>query len=1062
MKPIQLTIQAFGSYGQRTVIDFTKPAQNLFLITGDTGAGKTTIFDAMVYALYGDKSEKNTNKNVVIPNLQSQFASLDTTPFVELAFSKRMGGQAKKYVVRRVPNHKRKAKRGKKEVEEKESVILTMPDHTDYPGNKDAINEKIREIVGLAKEQFMQVGMIAQGDFMRILRAPTAEKREIFRRLFNTEIFDRIVSRLGERNSQQQKELNKILILCQSKADDVIVPDDFEERESLAELLFKLRKDKLPSIVDLERLETYLQKICDRLDAAEKQAAAETASAQQLYDADNVALTQGRLLKKAFDQLAEAESKLQSYQEKTEKMQAKERQAKEIQAAYAIRAAYQAFVQQQDIVEKNEKEQKKQEEALPSLQLAVEQATKAARQAKLALDAELAEFGRVQAEIKASLDLFADSEAKEKIMQQAAQKERLAGIAAEQKKQAYAAYQKQAAIWKEQAEELPELQGKLAEERQKEQKLAAYYEEIKQGILRGQVMQQAKKEADEAQEKYLAMQERYQQQREEYESANMIFLNAQAGILAASLQEGKPCPVCGSLEHPKPHALTGEQKPLAREAIDAMARQVAKLSEDLSKTSADAGTAKSQYHAAKENFEELLEKLRAEVPGCQNAETLNEMNQAVRRLMTDCTDILRDLSEQIVKREQSKQQLDAAAEKMETMQSAVEIAEKAWQDAVRVHTAAQEAVRVLRGKLRYATREDAVLAGKAAETAKAVREKTYQEKEKVLQEAQSALSQAKTIRDKCRRELPAMQCAVAELSATYQSIMEIKTMPAERWQRIAAAYTEDCTDALLQEVQTWKNAYHAAKGSAETAKANIDGRAMPNLAILTRQLEQAQEACRQAAEHQAMIRGQVACNRRVLAQLSLQLDSRKTMIKEAVCISNLYERLSGKRSGARMDIETYVQRYYLQQILGAANRRFCAMSGGQFELRMLSEEEAGRGGNHGLDLKVYHTVTGKERAIQTLSGGESFMAALSLALGMSDQIQANKAAMKLDVLFIDEGFGSLDDNSRNEAVRVLSRMAGGSKLIGIISHVSELKQAIDSQLVVQKDERGSHADWQIS
>lgn len=162
-----------------------------------------------------------------------------------------------------------------------------------------------------------------------------------------------------------------------------------------------------------------------------------------------------------------------------------------------------------------------------------------------------------------------------------------------------------------------------------------------------------------------------------------------------------------------------------------------------------------------------------------------------------------------------------------------------------------------------------------------------------------------------------------------------------------------------------------------------------------------------------------------------------------------------------MDIETYVQRHYLQQILGAANRRFYDMSGGQFALRMLSEEEAARGSNHGLDLKVYHTVTGKERAIRTLSGGESFMAALSLALGMSDQIQADRTAVNLDVLFIDEGFGSLDDNSRNEAVRVLQRMAGGSKLIGIISHVSELKREIDNQLVVRKDENGSHADWQI-
>jgi exonuclease SbcC len=163
-----------------------------------------------------------------------------------------------------------------------------------------------------------------------------------------------------------------------------------------------------------------------------------------------------------------------------------------------------------------------------------------------------------------------------------------------------------------------------------------------------------------------------------------------------------------------------------------------------------------------------------------------------------------------------------------------------------------------------------------------------------------------------------------------------------------------------------------------------------------------------------------------------------------------------------MDLETYVQRYYLERILYAANLRFSEMSAGQFELRMYDLDKAGEGKNKGLDLMVYSSVTGKEREVRTLSGGESFMAALSLALGMADQIQERSAAVNLDVMFIDEGFGSLDDHSRNQAVRVLMNMAGGSKLIGIISHVTELKQEIDNQLVVTKDDEGSHVRWQIS
>ena len=192
------------------------------------------------------------------------------------------------------------------------------------------------------------------------------------------------------------------------------------------------------------------------------------------------------------------------------------------------------------------------------------------------------------------------------------------------------------------------------------------------------------------------------------------------------------------------------------------------------------------------------------------------------------------------------------------------------------------------------------------------------------------------------------------------------------------------------------------------------------------------------------------------------LSERKRALKEHARLDTLYRLVSGNVTDARMDLETFVQRCYLERILAAANRRFEEMSGGQFELRMVGDEDAGKGRNRGLDLMVYSTVTGKEREVRTLSGGESFMAALSLALGMADQIQESAAAIHLDMMFIDEGFGSLDEHARNQAVRVLKEMAGSSRLIGIISHVTELKQEIDDQLIVSKDESGSHVRWQIS
>lgn len=196
--------------------------------------------------------------------------------------------------------------------------------------------------------------------------------------------------------------------------------------------------------------------------------------------------------------------------------------------------------------------------------------------------------------------------------------------------------------------------------------------------------------------------------------------------------------------------------------------------------------------------------------------------------------------------------------------------------------------------------------------------------------------------------------------------------------------------------------------------------------------------------------------------LTPMLKDRQKMVEDHARIDRVYRLVSGNVSGSRMDLETYVQRYYLEKILIAANRRFQEMSAGQFELRMYDLEKAGEGKNKGLDLMVYSTVTGKEREVRTLSGGESFMAALSLALGMADQIQESSAAINLDMMFIDEGFGSLDEHSRNQAVKVLMEMAEGSRLIGIISHVTELKQEVEDQLIVTKDETGSHVKWQIS
>ncbi|MCD8330496.1 MAG: DNA repair protein, partial [Lachnospiraceae bacterium] len=246
----------------------------------------------------------------------------------------------------------------------------------------------------------------------------------------------------------------------------------------------------------------------------------------------------------------------------------------------------------------------------------------------------------------------------------------------------------------------------------------------------------------------------------------------------------------------------------------------------------------------------------------------------------------------------------------------------------------------------------------------------------------------------------------------------------------------------------------------ETAEEAIAGRERPEPEMLREAVTRAEETVRERQAAYEAIHRMLLTDTEVRDALAAQLAERAGRMQEYARLDSLYERLAGKRTGSCMDMETYVQRYYLQRILRAANVRFHEMSAGQFALRMVDAERAGEGKNRGLDLMVYSQVTGKEREVRTLSGGESFLAALSLALGMADQIQESSASVHLDMMFIDEGFGSLDEHSRTQAVKVLQQMAGGSKLIGIISHVSELKQEIEDQLLVTKGEDGSHAVWQ--
>lgn len=384
MKPIQLTMQAFGSYGKKTVIDFTKPDQNLFLITGDTGAGKSTIFDAIVFALYGEASSVVNKKNGT--ELQSQFSENSVEPFVELVFSEREGSEDVHYTVRRVPKHIRPLKRGTGFKEESGSVSLIMPDGMEYPSKET--DKKLEEIVGLTKGQFMQVAMIAQGEFMALLRAKSDEKKVIFRRLFNTELYQDIVDELAKRRKDKQGKIAQIKTACQTEVSHIIVPeteisektetgaaekaDDAAETDDscsrkihLKDLKDRILKSERLSLADMEALLQELQRTCEQLKEKVKHSEERRNQLNQDYLERRDASAKAEQLQERFKELDLAERELAECEKEKNLVGKWQLLTGQIEAAWDVQAVWQRYQDVKQQLEATEKALKSHEQALP-------------------------------------------------------------------------------------------------------------------------------------------------------------------------------------------------------------------------------------------------------------------------------------------------------------------------------------------------------------------------------------------------------------------------------------------------------------------------------------------------------------------------------------------------------------------------------------------------------------------------------------------------------------------------------------------------------------------------
>ena len=1081
MRPITLTMQAFGSYGKKTVIDFTKPEQNIFLITGDTGAGKTTIFDAIVFALYGEASSTTNKKEGLM--LQSQYIGIDVEPFVELTFSEGRGDYEQLYTIKRIPRHIRPAKKaGSDDQNVSEKVSLIMPDGSEYPSKEvdsgsDRIG-KLEEIIGLNKSQFMQIAMIAQGEFMELLRASSDNKKVIFRKLFGTGLFQNIIFEFDRRKKSKYTELEHLNTEFRTEAGHVKIYDEYEKKDELNAVLKRTQDSDKMNIADMEALMEYLKEMSEVIYESKESLKKRVKEDKDYLNKINDEYTAANTLAQAYKQKESADKVLEECKAEENDIREIENLIKSIDVAYDIKPLYESYKDAEDKLNGTRIKLSDNEKNLPGIQQECEEAENRKNQAEEINNNEIAKFTRISEEVNNAISILNEISKAEEALNNA---KKIKADAEEKEKKAKAdleEFEEKVKRWREEEKNLGDSEVLYSKWENRTSELNNIIDKVA-GI------DNDLKDISDDEKKYIAARDEHQEtndklnaKKDELNRKNNLFYDAQAGIIASRLIPGKPCPVCGSTNHPSPNTGFVEAEGITKELLSKLENEKNELDNLTQEKARAVHSISAALGEKKASTVNKLNELGKQINAFDSSETVIT-DFTVERLSeaSDYTNLLgakleeKKLAlckegEQLKKNRNEfrevRNNLENSEEKLAELKKAFEDAGKILND-TKVATAKCEAsLQDMEKQKKYKTKEEANSVLAKAEELKKKAEEEWNNSKKCFEKANKHLTETNKMIKELSETLPTEEKDCSDKKTKYDNMIFDKNMSEEQWKSVTEKYTKNSIDDFRNQIDGFQKKKNEAEGSLNAAEKTIAGREKPDMIDFENKMKEAKAKSEESAEALVSMKNLYKNNNDVLDTLIPKLESKEKLQKQYNTLDSLHKRLNGKITGARMDIETFVQRYYLKRILAAANMRFQDMSAGQFELKMVGEDKAGAGGNKGLDLMVYSNVTGKEREIRTLSGGESFMAALALALGMADQIQMSSAAINLDMMFIDEGFGSLDDHSRDQAVKVLTSMTGENRLVGIISHVSELKQKIDDQLIVSRDSEGSTVRWQLS
>lgn len=937
MRPEKLTISAFGPYADRTEIDFSRLGDSgLYLITGDTGAGKTTIFDAITFALYGQASGQVRDSAM----FRSKYADTATETFVELVFSY----QGKKYQVFRSPEYMAPKKRGTGLTLRKAEAQLIYPDERQPVTKARDVTRAIEELLGLDYEQFTQIAMIAQGDFQKLLLAGTVQRGEIFRQIFHTGIYQQVQLKLKEAAQSRYKEYDEMRRSIAQYLDGV----KLRQREGTeAEEFAELKKGKFEG-----KLERSLEILKSFIDQGEKR---ESELLKQEQEVDQKIRTMENILhlsaqKRNLEQKKDfARKQLEQLLPDLEKASGEAEKYKDAdQKCEAL-----------GILIREKQEQLKKYQVLEQLKKELDE---------IRMQLKKCRAGQ-EANIRQEQQLHKDMEQlkKERSLLENSQLDLQKAITEREKR----------------TQRKSELNGLETEMRE----FKGLYEATK-----------------EQQKKYQAAYEKAQQQSEYYQQIFHSFLDAQAGILAQELKENEPCPVCGSLSHPHPRIIS-KGRTVTSEILDNEKIKLDKLEKISADQSLEAGKLKERSNASWKQIVSGAEELLAEFQEFRK-ETKNGNGQAgdfrtvwkqmilmINREKEQCENLLTESDRKIREAEENTKRKQKVEKLLENLEKEKDILQEKKNSCDREQTG-----------LTTKASENEKQQKNAAEEIRQVHPEAGKEVlEKEIREKQQEYIDLKENSRKMKETFERFQAEKARITSTIKTLDEQQKEIGEiREDEIREQYTESTTQKT-ELAEKRKELFSIQSG---------------NLEIFRKVQKRKEEMTKAEAEY--------------------------------VWMKNLSDTANGNLNGkAKIELETYIQMAYFDRILRRANVRLMTMSSGQYELKR-QEQSENRKEKAGLDLNVIDHYNGTERSVKTLSGGESFQASLSLALGLSDEIQASAGGIRLDSMFVDEGFGSLDEEALSQAVKALSSLADGHRMVGIISHVAELKDRIENKIIVTK------------